>query len=62
MYIPDNYDLWKDHEEEKERRLKRRPICAECGEHIQDEYGYQFNGAWLCADCLEDYKVEIRED
>ena len=29
----DNYDLWNDHEWEKERWLKKRPICRECGEH-----------------------------
>lgn len=60
-YVPDNYDMWKIHEEEKERQLKRRPICFECGEHIQEDYGYQFNGTWMCQDCLENHKVEIKE-
>lgn len=60
-YIPDAYDMWKIHEEGKERRLKRRPICFECGEHIQEDYGYQFSGTWMCSECIEQHKVEIKE-
>lgn len=26
-----------------------------------NEYGYQFNGTWMCQDCLDSHKVEIEE-
>lgn len=57
----DNYDMWKEHEWEKERWLKKRPICHECGEHIQEDYAWQFNGKYICEECLNQHKVEIEE-
>ena len=61
-YVPDNYDLWKDHEWEKERRLKRLPKCIECGEPIQSDHAYQFEGKFICPDCMEYHKVDIEEE
>ena len=34
--------------------LIKRPICADCGEHIQDETCYEFNGEYICESCLND--------
>jgi formylmethanofuran dehydrogenase subunit E len=52
-------DRW---EWEKERRLNKLPKCSECGEHIQSEYAYQFNGEYICPDCLAAHKVDIEEE
>lgn len=60
-YVPDNYDLWKQREREKERRLKRLPKCSECGEPITDGFAYQFEGKYICQDCMEYHRVEIEE-
>lgn len=61
MYIPDNYDLFNEREQEQERRLRRRPVCHECGEHIGEEYGFQFSGRWFCPECIDCHKVYIDE-
>jgi formylmethanofuran dehydrogenase subunit E len=45
--------------EEQDRALARRPVCAECGEHIQDEYMYVIDGKNICPSCLEDYREWI---
>lgn len=39
---------------EQEEKIKRLPVCADCGEHIQDEFCYEFNGEYICERCLED--------
>ena len=63
MNIPDNYTLWEIHNAEQERRLERCPICANCGEHIQDGYYYFIDDGKVCRDCLEsDYRREVDED
>lgn len=62
MYIPDAYNLWKDHEEEKERWLKRRPICFECGEHIQSDICYEINRKLICKDCLKNSYERCTDD
>lgn len=61
-YIPDNYEMWKQYEWEKERRLNRLPFCRECGEHIQSDYAYQFEGKYICPDCVEGHRVEVKEE
>lgn len=61
-YIPDNYDLFKEHEREQERRLRRRPVCHECGERISGDYGFQFSGSWICESCIDQHKVYIEEE
>ena len=56
---PDNdFARW---DEDRQRWLRSRPICHECLEPIQEEYGYKIGGEWLCPDCLEDLKVWIDE-
>lgn len=47
------------HDTECERWLERRPVCADCGEHIQDEYMYVIDGKNICPSCLEDYREWI---
>lgn len=42
--------------------VSRRPVCAKCGNHIQDEYGYEIDGDLLCEDCKDDWLMECRVD
>ena len=52
--IPDNYDLFEMHEREKERKIKRLPVCASCGEPIMSDKAYCISG-WFCESCFEDW-------
>ena len=42
------------HDAKQHEWLKNRPECVDCGEHIQDEHCYEFNGEYLCERCLID--------
>lgn len=59
--IPDNYDIWEAHDNEKEMRLARRPLCAECDQHIQGETAYYINGEWICEECMDSYKRYVED-
>jgi formylmethanofuran dehydrogenase subunit E len=32
--------------------VEARPVCAICGEHIQDEYLFNIDGDLICEECL----------
>ena len=53
MDIPDNYDQWKAHEREQERRLARIPKCDYCDEPIQEDFYYEINGYVICETCMD---------
>jgi formylmethanofuran dehydrogenase subunit E len=56
----DNYDLWEQHDRERERELQKLPKCDECMEHIQDDHYYVIGGEKICPACLDAYyRVEI---
>lgn len=55
MYVPDNYDMFEQHEAEQARQLKRLPLCDYCHEHITDTHYYEFDGKKVCPDCMEYY-------
>lgn len=60
MNVPDNYDIWEAHEREQERRLARLPVCADCGEPVQDDHFYLINDEVICPNCLEaGYRKEV---
>ena len=45
---------------EMERRRARRPVCSNCGEHIQDEEAYYIDGEFICEKCMErEFKVWV---
>ena len=46
-----DFDMWAA---EQEKKLERLPVCDMCGNHIQDEYLYNF-GDIVCEDCLRSY-------
>ena len=52
------------HDAEETEWLNSRPVCDECGEPIQDDFGYRYEGNLLCADCWDklvnrEIKVDI---
>ncbi len=60
--IPDNYDLWEAHERDQQRQLERLPICADCGEPVQDDHFYLINDEVICPNCLEaGYRKEVED-
>lgn len=61
--IKDNYDLWKQHEEDKERDLDKAPECEYCGRAIMDDYAFHIDGEWWHQECLEnEYLVEVIDE
>ena len=52
--IPDNYELFQQHDAEQEELLEQCPVCICCGEHIQDEFYYDIDGDTYCDRCLKD--------
>lgn len=55
-----DFDEW---DAEQTEQLKKLPKCDCCGEPIQDDYGYRFDGELLCEDCWNKcVNREIRVD
>lgn len=46
-----DFDRW---DTEQNRRLESLPECADCGEPIQDDHCYEYNGEYICPRCNED--------
>lgn len=47
------------YDREQQKRLDRLPVCADCGEAIQDELAYCINGEWICEHCMDSYRTEV---
>ena len=58
----DNYDIWRAHDDKLEKQLAERPVCADCGNHVQDEHFYLINDEVICPRCLEDGYRRYVED
>lgn len=39
--------------------IKDLPVCANCGEHIQQESAVKIGGKWYCDACLDDAREWI---
>ena len=50
------------HEREQEAWLRSRPVCAWCGEPIQEEMCYDIAGELVCENCIDDCRTETPED
>ncbi len=46
---------------EGEDWLAKRPVCAECGDHITDETAFHIHGRWFCRSCMRDFEEDIEE-
>lgn len=62
MCCMDNYDLWERHDAEQQAQLNRLPKCSECGEPIQDEQCFEFEGKYICKRCMKDNHEVDTED
>lgn len=63
MQITDNpladFASW---DAEQTAQLERLPVCADCGEPVQDDHYYLINDEVICPNCLESgYRKEIDE-
>lgn len=55
------YEDFLRKEAEEEKWLKTRPVCAWCGQPIQDEHAYEIDGEMVCEDCIEDCRTYVPE-
>ena len=49
-------------DEEQNRQLERLPVCADCGEPVQDEHLYLINDEIICQECLVRYYRKSTDD
>lgn len=50
------------HDAEQARELKRLPVCADCGQPVQDDHFFLIVDEVICPDCLEaGYRREIED-
>ena len=62
MYVPDNYDMWQRHEDEREREIAKYPTCDLCGASMVKVY-YNINNRKMCKNCMKElYEVEVEID
>lgn len=63
MYYTDDPLMdYSRYEADQERWLERLPVCADCGEPIQDSHCYEYNGEYICPQCNEDLHRKDVED
>lgn len=53
---------FNDWDSEQETKLERLPECSECGNKIQDEMCFEFNGELICEECLNDNHRKCTDD
>ena len=63
MFITDDPLLdFERYDREQYNRLRKRPVCIECGEPIQDDHYYQISDETICPDCMEgNYRREVED-
>lgn len=50
------------HDDEQEAWLKKRPKCAECREHIQQQKAVRIHGLFYCDECLDNMRESVGDD
>lgn len=55
------HDFFVD-DREKQEWLNGRPVCAACGEPIQQEDAVYLNGEWYCDDCIRAARTYLPEE
>ena len=61
LWIEDTYDSTNAHEAEQESRLRRRPVCSQCGDPIQEDEAYNIDGQLWCGYCIRDAKISVED-
>lgn len=54
----DMVDFFNDYDREQTKKLKKLPVCDDCGEPIQDYY-FEIHDDVLCPDCMEAYRRDV---
>ena len=64
MWTDDPVKDFERHDAEQQKWLKKRPKCAWCDEHIQEESAIYFEGEneWMCDSCADSMRRYIDED
>lgn len=62
MNIPDNLDLFEQHDREQARRLSELPKCSQCEQPIQQKMAVRISGKWYCDSCLDIYFREVVDE
>ena len=57
MEIPDNYDMWLNNENRKNKISSRFPKCERCCDPAADDFYFVIFGKVICASCVEECKV-----
>ena len=50
------------YDREQYNRIRRRPVCYCCDEHITDDFAYKIGKKVFCKDCIDSFKFHIEED
>lgn len=56
MWTSDPVKDADDYAADLDEELERRPVCCECGCHIDTEYGYLIADKWYCRNCIDDFR------
>ena len=59
--LPDNLDLFREHDAKQVKFLEKLPVCEYCGEPIQERYYYIIDGERICRECLDHHFREELE-
>lgn len=46
----------------RERELRKFPVCCICKEHIQQDYAVRYQDRWICDDCLDELREETLDE
>lgn len=52
-YTDDPIRDFEYYDAKREESLNNLPVCYECEEPIQDDACYEFDGEYVCENCLE---------
>lgn len=50
------------YDDEQQEWLGKRPVCVDCGEHIQDDVFFLINDEAICPECLVDNYRKYTDD
>lgn len=56
MWTDDPIRDFEDKCRADEKWLASLPVCAECGEPIQQEVAYCIDGKWFCDECMKMFR------
>ena len=61
FYTNDPVADFHRYDSERERALQKLPKCSECGEPIQDEECFVYDGRYICESCMEGFKKYVED-